>query len=593
MMFFGIRSIMPSKHLVFFVILAISSFVFVVSASADETGHQLSHTEGEELNDGGIITWGRRRSLEEGDGDGGDDGDQGDEEVLLLAKKRTQRRDPLDHWKKYNGGWNITNEHYLTSVAFTAVPFFIFALVWFVIFGIALCVICICYCCRKKPPYGYSRIAYCVSLVTLIVFTLMAIAGCIVLYTGQGKFYNSTRKTLDYIANEADVTAENLRNVSDFLDSSKKIGLDAIVLPQDMQRKIDEGTGKVKKVADVISEKTDSTAKKSRQVLHNLKLALLIFATVMLLLVFIGFVLSMCGKRFLVYCLVIVGWILVTCTFILCGAFLLIHNVFADACVSMDEWVQKKPTAYTALDDFLPCVDQDVVQGMLNDTKMANYAAIGVVNQIVDMANSDPNSGDGGTPLSFNQSGPLLPPVCNPYNEDQSNRTCAPGEVEMQKVTEEWGKYVCQVGDSGQCESTGRLTPTYFDQVTAFVNVSYGLYRYGPYFADFADCTIVKKTFTDMFTDHCPGLVLHSKWIYIGLLMVALAKMLSMIFWVIYCRERRHRVYTKTVDTISNQSANFGGSNLDSANQGSKNLAGGNHGSASHGSSHYGSAYNG
>ncbi|XP_004288761.1 PREDICTED: uncharacterized protein LOC101307834 [Fragaria vesca subsp. vesca] len=360
-----------------------------------------------------------------------------------------------------------------------------------------------------------------------------------------------------------------------------------------MQRKIDEGTGKVKKVADVISEKTDSTAKKSRQVLHNLKLALLIFATVMLLLVFIGFVLSMCGKRFLVYCLVIVGWILVTCTFILCGAFLLIHNVFADACVSMDEWVQKKPTAYTALDDFLPCVDQDVVQGMLNDTKMANYAAIGVVNQIVDMANSDPNSGDGGTPLSFNQSGPLLPPVCNPYNEDQSNRTCAPGEVEMQKVTEEWGKYVCQVGDSGQCESTGRLTPTYFDQVTAFVNVSYGLYRYGPYFADFADCTIVKKTFTDMFTDHCPGLVLHSKWIYIGLLMVALAKMLSMIFWVIYCRERRHRVYTKTVDTISNQSANFGGSNLDSANQGSKNLAGGNHGSASHGSSHYGSAYNG
>ncbi|KAL6223794.1 hypothetical protein ACLB2K_002652 [Fragaria x ananassa] len=492
MMFFGIRSIMPSKHLVFFVILAISSFVFVVSASADETSHQLSHTEGEELNDGGIITWGRSRSLEEGDGDGvdGDQGEgEGDEEVLLLAKNRTQRRDPLDHWKKYNGGWNITNEHYLA--VYVNVPN-----------------------CSSGP--------------------FLKIAGCIVLYTGQGKFYNSTRKTLDYIANEADVTAENLRNVSDYLDSSKKIGLDAIVLPQDMQRKIDEGTGKVKKVADVVSEKTDSTAKKSRQVLHDLKVVLLIFATVMLLLVFIGFVLSMCGKRFLVYCLVIVGWILVTCTFILCGAFLLIHNVFADACVSMDEWVQKKPTAYTALDDFLPCVDQDVVQGMLNDTKMANYAVIGVVNQIVDMANSDPNSGDG-----------------------------------------------------------GRLTPTYFDQVTAFVNVSYGLYRYGPYFADFADCTIVKKTFSDMFTDHCPGLVLHSKWIYIGLLMVALAVMLSMIFWVIYCRERRHRVYTKTVDTISNQIANFGGSNLDRANQGSTNLAGENHGSASHGSSHYGSAYNG
>lgn len=31
---------------------------------------------------------------------------------LILAEKRTYRRDPLDGLKRYTGGWNISNEHY-------------------------------------------------------------------------------------------------------------------------------------------------------------------------------------------------------------------------------------------------------------------------------------------------------------------------------------------------------------------------------------------------------------------------------------------------------------------------------------------------
>ena len=31
---------------------------------------------------------------------------------LTLAAKRTKRIDPLDHFKHYTGGWNISNRHY-------------------------------------------------------------------------------------------------------------------------------------------------------------------------------------------------------------------------------------------------------------------------------------------------------------------------------------------------------------------------------------------------------------------------------------------------------------------------------------------------
>lgn len=32
---------------------------------------------------------------------------------LILAQGRTNRKDPLDNFKRYTGGWNISNRHYI------------------------------------------------------------------------------------------------------------------------------------------------------------------------------------------------------------------------------------------------------------------------------------------------------------------------------------------------------------------------------------------------------------------------------------------------------------------------------------------------
>ena len=105
---------------------------------------------------------------------------------------------------------------------------------------------------------------------------------------------------------------------------------------------------------------------------------------------------------------------------------------------------------------------------------------------------------------------------------------------------------VCVSGFSSWClYRSWALTPTYYEQMSAFANVSYALYRYSPFFLNLTDCTFVRDAFSDISKQHCPGLRIHSAWIYIGLFLVSAAVMLSLIFWVIYARERRHRVYTK------------------------------------------------
>lgn len=38
----------------------------------------------------------------------------GENSSLILAAKRTKRKDPTDNFNLYTGGWNISNTHYWT-----------------------------------------------------------------------------------------------------------------------------------------------------------------------------------------------------------------------------------------------------------------------------------------------------------------------------------------------------------------------------------------------------------------------------------------------------------------------------------------------
>lgn len=462
--------------------------------------------------------------------------------TFALAEKRTYRKDPLDDFRKYRGGWNISNRHYWASVAYTAVPFFVIGAIWFVIFGLCLILICLCYCCCRRETYGYSRVAYALSLILLVLFTAASIIGCVVLYTGQGKYHSSTLNTLEYVVQKANTTSESLKNVSGYLSSAKQINVDQVILPSNVQADIDQIQSKINSSAITLSTKTQDNSEKIKNLIERVRLALILLSAVMLLITFLGFVFSIFGMQFLVYILVIVGWVLVTGTFILCGIFLLLHNVTSDTCVAMDQWVQR-PTAHTALDDILPCVDNATARETLTKSKEVTNQLVTLMNTVINISNGNfpPIAG----PLYFNQSGPLVPTLCNPFNPDLTDRTCAPGEVMLNNVTQVWSRYVCETSGSGICVTTGRLTPAIFGQLSAGVNVSYGLYQYGPFLVSLQDCSFVRDTFSQIDREYCPGLRRYSKWIYIGLVMVATAVMLSLVFWVIYGRERRHRVYTK------------------------------------------------
>lgn len=85
--------------------------------------------------------------------------------------------------------------------------------------------------------------------------------GSIVLYTAQGKFNNHTSDTLGYVLQQANVTGENLKNVSEYLYAAKQITVNSVSLPVDLQSGIDSLDAKINSSAITLSYQTEKNSK--------------------------------------------------------------------------------------------------------------------------------------------------------------------------------------------------------------------------------------------------------------------------------------------------------------------------------------------
>ncbi|KAK7347146.1 hypothetical protein VNO80_21673 [Phaseolus coccineus] len=512
-----------SNHSFFF--LFFSLFLFSASAATPSDGVEVV---AQELYEEVVLLppWTARRSTAEGASPRNG--------TLVLAKERTRRKDWFNGFNRYTGGWNISNVYYITSVMSTAVPFFAVALAWFVIFGVLLLISCGCYCCccNGGEPSDYSKLVHYLSLFLLILSTFLTVGGCAQLYSGQGKIGGSTSDTLNYVLNQAQFVAENLNTMSTYFDSAKQIvSGNALPLHIDLGSELDDIKFKIVRAADSLSNKVKTNSKTIHKVIDGVRLALIIVAVVLFFVACLRLFFSLLGWQCPVYSLVVTGWILVTCTLLLCAAFVFVHNVTGDTCVAMDEWVVN-PTAHTALDDILPCVEKAAVLETYLQSRILTYNIIKAFDQVIS------NFTNANTPANYNQSGPLVPLLCNPFNSDLTPRNCTSGEVTFQNATQVWRNYKCEVSLAEQCTSAGRLTPIIYTKLGDAVNVTHGLFEYGPFFTELVDCTFVRKTFNDISSTYCPPLRSYSEQVYLGSVVVSAAVMISLISSLVFVREQ-------------------------------------------------------
>lgn len=464
--------------------------------------------------------------------------------TLVLAGSRTRRPDVLNHFKRYRGGWDITDKHYWASVGFTGAAAFILAILWFICFGLAMI---IHHCCgwRIDIKRKESRGSQIICLILLLVFTCASAIGCILLSVGQDEFHGEAIETLNYVVNQSDYTVQTLINVTGYLSLAKSVNVAQVFLPSDVKDDIDKLNVDLANAAGTLRQKTHQNSQKIRTVFDAVRSSMIAVAVVMLLVSLLGLFLSILGHKNAIYIFIICGWLLVAVTFILCGVFVIINNAISDTCMAMGQWVDN-PHAETALSNILPCVDQ----GTTNDTL---YKSKLVVNDITNIINgfigtyANSNAHPGANSNYYNQSGPLMPYLCYPYDSQLRDLECPSQQVSMANASVVWQNYTCSVSESGFCTSTGRLIPEMYQQLVGAVNISYALQHYAPPLLSFQDCNFVRETFRIITSDHCPPLEDRLRMVNAGLGLVSVGVMLSLALWIIYANrpQKEEEVFAK------------------------------------------------
>lgn len=251
------------------------------------------------------------------------------------------------------------------------------------------------------------------------------------------------------------------------------------------------------------------------------------------------------------------GWILVAVTLILCGTFVIFNSAISDSCVAMQEWVDN-PQAETALSNILPCVDERATNQTLLQSRSVVRSLVNYINTFVYTgANTNRPPSD---QFYYNQSGPLMPPLCYPFDDKMQDRECSSQEVPLTNASVVWAKYICTTSlDNKNCTSAGRLTPYLYSQLVLAVNASYAVLHYTPAMLDLQNCNFVRETFVTINSRFCPPLEHYLLVVEVGLGLISAGIVLSLIIWLVYAnRPRREEVFANLSSIIKHSSTRQG-----------------------------------
>ncbi|MCO5585706.1 hypothetical protein L7F22_039642 [Adiantum nelumboides] len=410
------------------------------------------------------------------------------------------------------------------SVGYTGAPGFVLAAAWLALgLGLLLLLCCCCCCCRHRLK-GSHHGGNLLPFLFLLLFTGAAVAGCVLVYIGQGKLHDELSQTLDYVVQESKGVVVRLRNTSAVLAEAQSIGVLQFALPDSRKVQIQQLDTQLISAANTLQNKTEDNAQNISDVLNRVRLAMIIVAGVMLLLILLGFLFSVLGITCLMYTLIVTVWIFIAATWLLCGVYIMLNNVIGDTCIAMEQWVAN-PSAQTSLQEILPCVDINTTDRALSQTRTLTNDTVNGINTVLStVLNSGTTQG--------------LPLMCNPLQPTLN----APGCVDISAASQEWQPYVCSNPAASQgCQLSGRLTPQLYDQLNRSVGVVDGLNDNIPFLLDLANCQFVRQVFTTIRQEHCPPLRKYIKWQYIGLALISGGFMFAIWLWIVFNRRRRHR----------------------------------------------------
>ncbi|KAK7367628.1 hypothetical protein VNO80_09643 [Phaseolus coccineus] len=461
-----------------------------------------------------------------------------------VREKTFHRPDPLQHFKYYNGDFDVRNKHYVASAAFTGVHGYAFACVWLLcgmVFAIFLIVKCLC---------GGSASLTCLDhyylhiFFLLLFFTSLAIIASSFVLTTSQKTLRRTEKLKESVVG---IGEDALRTLGRVIKTTNQMQL--LLLPYNPQicASLNSTTQDLRTNSRVIRRSIDRSEQSFDQATHTSYVAHFVVLTVNLVTLVAGIVLMLLywrpGFIIIIFCF----WILASLCWFLTGFDFFLHTFAEDACSAFEDF-EKNPQN-SSLGSMLPCMNESfsgkliaqigytihrfVVE--LNSNMSVIYRLLGVSEE--------------------NEEVMGVIKICDPFPESSNlnyvSQSCPQNAIRIGDLSKILAKFTChEVGTGEECKKEGRFLPeTSYNMAHAYSRSIQDLLDIYPDLQKLSKCTVVKNKVADIVSNQCKPIRVSTKLLWSSMLslsIIMVVLVLTCLAKALQCWGRPLSMYSRT-----------------------------------------------
>ncbi|XVF37646.1 hypothetical protein REPUB_Repub20aG0027500 [Reevesia pubescens] len=435
----------------------------------------------------------------------------------------TVRVDPLDSFKKYRGGYDITNEHYWSSVVFTGVYGYAIGILWLlcgILYGGYL--LATVYCCKRdRKPKTKSichKQCYLWHIILAIIFTILAIAASGLALGGTARFHSEAKTVVDIIIQTANEASETIYNTTDVM--------------KEMTENLGQANGTLETSSfltstsqrlDVEAANIARQARKNRRLIDRVLDIVFVVTIVTISLNLVAVIsLSVTGIlriRRALYWLIAICWVLTILCWLFFGISFFLEKFAGDTCTVFESF-QENPYN-NSLSSILPCDELLSAGPVLSDVSAGIYDLVNEVNSNITQlrATTYPN-------LAY---------VCNPFSAPPEYTyqpdNCPANTIRIGDIPQILAAFTCSDTNNGTCLSTND-----YKTVEAYTSSIQNLLNVYPGMEDLLECQSVKDAFSEILRQHCKPLKRYAQMAWAAMVVLSIIMVVLVLIWTTQAR---------------------------------------------------------
>ncbi|QHO55281.1 uncharacterized protein DS421_3g63910 [Arachis hypogaea] len=440
----------------------------------------------------------------------------------IRPKDNTVRVDPYDNFKKYRGGFNITNKHYWSSVVFTGVYGYAVGVLWLLCGILCGLFFLIINCCCQS--FGGNKGCDLLPIPLAILLLIIAMAASGLVLAGSAKFRCHASSSVNVVINTADKASGIIFNITGALK-----GIPTELVDADIASKLNTTSQRFDTAAQNITQE----AAKNR---HIINMALKALNSSALTRheshknvgIFCRAVFGVLRVWKALYLFVVLCWLLTVICWILFGVYFFLEKFSDDTCNALYNF-QENPYN-NSLSSMIPCDE------LLSEKPIVSEFSSGIYNLV--------NEVNGGLSKYQGALLPNLPNICNPFSAPPDFLyqpwNCSPNSTKIGDIPEVLRPYTCFGDEDAICGKEKFIPGSEYEVIKEYTSSVQNLLDVYPSIESLLGCQLVKDAFSQVLQKHCKPLKRFSKVTWAAMVSLAATMVLLVVLWTMKANYHEH-----------------------------------------------------